>query len=175
VADIRSKYRQSGYFGSAYRNGRLLADVVEVATPVQINRITVPAVGSADESYKKGRVTREGTLSIHKIDTSWELEVYALLSQSDDEVRAARDAGNPINPAFAIVLKLDDPEALGVERWQLDGCRIWNMTPGAFAQGDDITQRQYDLTWERETPLTAFKRGVDSQGRDRAVYVVGSP
>lgn len=168
------KNRMSGMFGSAYRDGRLLSDAVAVSAPVGIGRITVPAVGSADESYKQGRVTREGTMSIQKIDTFWELELFQFLSTSDDERRAARDAGNPIVVDFQLVVKLDDPEALGAERWQLDGVRLWNFEMG-FSGGDDITGREYQITWESERPLTAFKRGVDSQGRDRAVYVVGSP
>lgn len=174
MSTANKDYRISGVFGTAYRAGRLLADTVEVSAPVAINKITVPAVGTLDEGYKRGRVTREGTLTIAKIDTSWEQEVYAILSQSDDAIRAARDAGNPINPAFSIVLKLDDPEALGVERWQMDGCRLWNFDMG-FSQSDDITQRQFQLSWESERPLTAFTRGTNSQGQDRAVYNVGSP
>lgn len=169
-----SKGRISGMFGSAYRDGKLLADTVEVVAPVQLGRITVPAVGSADESYKQGRTTREGSLRVHKYDSSWEMELYALLSTSDDERRARRDAGNPLNPAFAIVLKLDDPEAYGVERWQLDGVRCWNFQMG-FSGGDEITEREYQITWEMERPLTTFVKTVDSRGQARAQYVVGSP
>lgn len=168
MSTATKNYRMSGAFGMAYRNGKLLADVVEVQAPVTINKITVPAVGSLDEGYKRGRVTREGTLSIQKIDSSWELEVFALMSVSDDDMRAARDAGNPINPAFSIIVKIDDPEALGVERWQMDGCRIWNFDMG-FAQGDDITTRQFQLSWESERPLSAFRAAVNSQGQDQAV------
>lgn len=174
MSTATKNFRMSGAFGTAYRNNRLLADTVEVQAPVAINKITVPAVGSLDEGYKRGRITREGTLTIHKIDSSMELEVYGLLSQSDDDRRAARDAGNPLDPTFSIVVKIDDPEALGVERWQMDGCRIWNFDLG-FSQGDEITQRQFQLSWASEKPLTAFKRTTDSQGRDRANYVVGSP
>jgi hypothetical protein len=164
----------SGMFGSAYRNGVLLSDAVAVSAPIAIGRITVPAVGSADESYKQGRTTREGTMEIQKIDTQWELEIFALLSATDDQRRAARDAGTPINPAFQLVVKLDDPEALGAERWQLDGVRMWNFEIG-FSGGDDITSRQYQITWDSERPLTAFKRAKDAQGNDRASYVVGNP
>jgi hypothetical protein len=174
MTTANKNYRMSGAFGSAYRGGKLLADVVEVQAPVAINKITVPAVGSLDEGYKRGRTTREGSLTIHKIDSFWELEVFSLLSQSDADRRAARDAGNPFDPTFSIIVKLDDPEALGVERWQMDGCRLWNFDVG-FSQGDDITQRQFTLSWTSEKPLTAFKHTTDAQGRDRATYTFGSP
>jgi Phage tail tube protein len=169
-----SRFRISGMFGSAYRDGKLLADVVEVIAPVQLGRITVPAVGSADESYKQGRITREGTMRVDKYDSSWEMELYNVLSQSDDARRAARDSGNPLNPEFSLVLKLDDPEALGVERWQLDGVRCWNFQVG-FSGGDEITEREYQITWTTERPLTTFLKSTDSQGRSRATYVVGGP
>lgn len=174
MSSATKNFRMSGAFGSAYRGGNLLVDVVEVQAPVAINKITVPAVGSLDEGYKRGRVTREGTLTVHKIDSARELEVWGLLSQSDDARRAARDNGTPLDPTFSIIVRLDDPEALGVERWQMDGCRIWNFDIG-FSQGDDITQRQFTLSWESERPVTAFKRSTDSQGRDRATYVYGNP
>ncbi len=61
-----------------------------------------------------------------------------------------------------------------MERWQLDGCRLWNFDVG-FNQGDDITARQFTLSWTSEKPITAFKHTTDSQGHDRASYVFGSP
>lgn len=166
--------RISGIYGSAYRNGKLLADLVELSTPAELGRITVPVVGTADELHKPGRITREGTLRIHKCDSSWELEIFELFSQSLDDRRARRDAGNPVDPTFSIVYKLDDPDALGVERWQLDGCRIWRL-PLGFNSADEVTEREYPLTWANERPITAFKKGVNAQGQPAPVYVFGAP
>lgn len=168
-------WRFSGAYGSAWdASGNLISDLVSVAAPVSLGRTDVPLVGSLRIGHKQGRETREGTLRVQKIDTKWELQMYALLSQSLTQRRAARDGTGPaFNPEFGIVLKYDDPDALGVERWQLAGCRIWALTLG-FDLNDELVEREYPLTWETETPLTAFKAQL-SGSTPSGQYVVGAP
>jgi hypothetical protein len=153
------EYRISGIWGSAYDSqGNLLSEVVEVVTAVELGRIAVPLVGTMREGHKQGRETREGTMRVQKIDAKWELKVWKQLSQSVEMRREARDGLRPrFDPEFTIVVKLDDPEALGVERWQLDGCRIWRL-PLGFNIGDELLEREYPITWENERPLTAFRQ-----------------
>lgn len=167
------EFRVSGIWGSAWdAQGNLISEMVEVVSNVEIGRIAVPLVGSMREGHKQGRETREGTMNVQKIDTSWELKVYRLLSQTVEDRRAARDgAAAKFDPSFSIILKLDDPEALGVERWQLDGCRIWRL-PLGFSIADELIQREYPITWESERPLTAFKQKPGT-GEPSAEYVVG--
>ena len=100
---------------------------------------------------------REGVVSafVNKVDARWELEVYQFLSQGLEDRRAARNAGNPILRPFNLVLEFDDPDALGEEKWQLENCLIWRM-PLGFSITDDIVDREFPLTWERERPLKAF-------------------
>lgn len=165
------EYRMSGLWGSAYdSSGDLISEMVEVVTAVEIGRIAVPLVGSMREGHKQGRETREGTMRVQKIDTKWELQVFKTLSQSVEERRAARDGnGTRFNPEFTIVVKIDDPEALGVERWQLDGCRIWRL-PLGFNIGDELMEREYPITWENERPITAFRQKKGA-GEPQAEYV----
>lgn len=167
------EYRISGVWGAAYdAQGNLISEAVQVSTNVEIGRIGVPLVGSMREGHKQGRETREGTMNVQKIDAKWELLVYATLSQTVQQRRAARDGNAPrFDPTFSLVLKLDDPEALGVERWQLDGCRIWRL-PLGFNIADELIEREYPITWESETPLTAFKQNPGA-GAPTATYVVG--
>ena len=169
---LEGRHRMSGIYGSAWRNGQLLAEVVEVNAPVELGRIEVPLVGTPDVGHKPGGVSREGTMRIHKVDSAWELELYNILSQSLEQRRAARDAGNATLPEFSIVLKIDDPDALGVERWQLDGVRLWRLTLG-FSRGDEITEREYPITWRTEKPLTAFKATTNAAGQPAPLYVHG--
>lgn len=168
-------WRFSGAFGSAWDSaGNLISDMVSVAAPVELGRTDVPIVGSLRVGHKQGRETREGTLRIQKIDSKWEMQMYGLLSQSLAARRAARDGRGPaFNPEFAIVLKYDDPDALGVERWQLSGCRIWRLTLG-YDINDELVEREYPLTWESEKPLTAF-RAQTAGAAPAAQYLVGSP
>ena len=150
-------WRIGGMYGSAWRNGVQLADVVEVNVNVEINRIEVPLVGSTKQGYKPGRETREGTVSIQKIDTSWEMEVRQFLTQDLATRRANRGTGRQSLRPFQLQIELDDPDGLGYELWQLDGCLLWRM-PLGFSITDDILNREYPLTWEAERPLAHFER-----------------
>lgn len=155
----------SGIYGSVWRDNVQLTDVVEVSGTIEINRIEVPLVGTTRSGYKAGRESREGTMRIQKRDSSFEMEVYQFLSQSLADRRANR--GQSLRP-FSIILEFDDPDALGVERWQLDGVLMWRLTIG-YSIGDDITEREYPITWEAERPLDAFSTGKDEFGRPVAV------
>lgn len=167
------EYRISGIWGSAWDSAaRLIAEMVEVSTNVELGRIAVPLVGSMREGHKMGRETREGTMRVQKIDTTWELNVYKILSQSVQSRRDMRDGKIPrFDPEFTLVLKYDDPEALGVEQWQLDGCRIWRL-PLGFNIADELVEREYPITWENETPITAFKQKAGATP-PQADYVIG--
>jgi hypothetical protein len=152
----------------------MIAEGVAVQAPAELAHVDVPIVGTLDVGHKQGRTTREGTMTVQKIDARWELQVYTLMAQSLQSRRAARDGQGPIfDPSFTIVLKYDDPEALGAEKWQLTGVRIWRL-PLGFNTGDDIVQNEYPITWESEKPLQAFQAVKDQTGNYAARYVVGS-
>jgi hypothetical protein len=150
-------WRFGGMYGSAWRDGRQLSEAVELSATVEINRLDVPLVGTTKQGYKTGRESREGTLNIQKIDTAWELEIFEFLTQNLDDRRRKRDLGEPALRPFSLYVEFDDPDALGYEAWHLQGCLLWRMMLG-FSITDDITQREYPLTWEKETPISTFRR-----------------
>lgn len=157
-------YRMSGMYGSAWRDGALLSEVIQVTATVDVAQIDVPLAGQTKMGHKTGRETRAGTIQYQKIDTRWEMEVWSFLSQSLDQRRAARDAGTSSGlKAFRLLIELDDPDALGIEKWQLDGCQIYRLNMG-FNIGDDITQQEIPMTWETETPIYAFQRAAGAGG-----------
>lgn len=144
--------RYGGMYGSAFRNERELAEVVEVSGAVEINRVEIPLVGQTKQGYKPGRESREGSIRIHKIDTFWEIEIYQWLSQGLATRRANRD---PAARQFDLKLQVNDPEAYDVESWLLSGCMIWRL-PLGFSITDDIIDREFPFTWESEKPVDAF-------------------
>lgn len=166
--------RMSGIWGSAWDSaGNLISEAVQVDAPVELARINVPIVGTMREAHKRGRETREGTMRVQKIDSKWELQVYNLLSQSVQARRDMRDGKIPrFDPEFTLILKLDDPDALGVERWQLNSCLIWRL-PLGFNIADELLEKEYPFTWESEQPLTAFLTNSGS-GTPTAQYTVGA-
>lgn len=169
--------RYGGMYGQAKRNSNVLAEVVTVSGAVEVARIAVPLVGQTKQGYKSGRETREGSITIQKIDTHWELELYATLSQSLVDRRAARDnaPGALASRQFEFLTEIDDPDAWGKESWTLSGCQVWRLTVG-FSITDDIIDREFPFTWESETPTSAFVVTSDAQGvQSRVPYVAGQP
>jgi hypothetical protein len=164
--------RMGGMFGAAYRDGKMLTNVVEVSGSIEINRVEMPITGRTQLGYKPGRESREGTLRLQKVDSYWEMEVYRFLSASLEDRRAARNAGQNLIRPFQLLLEYDDPDALGIEKWQIDGCLLWRMQLG-FAITDDVVEREIPLTWERESPIYAFERDELGSGMAVARYYDG--
>jgi hypothetical protein len=58
--------------------------------------------------------------------------------------------------AFAMQVFLDDPDALGYEVWQLNGCLIWDLALG-FDITTDVIDKSFTFGWESEKPLESFE------------------
>lgn len=149
--------RFGGMYGSAWQDGVQLLEVAEVTPSIEINRIEVPLVGSTKTGYKTGRETREGTLNVQKIDSRWEKFIFQFLNSSLAQRRAKRGTPEATLREFTLKLEYDDPDTPRKEVWQLEGCKVWRMQPGAFSITDDYVQREYPLTWEAEEPIETWQ------------------
>jgi len=161
--------RYGGMYGAAYVNGTLLADVVEVSGNIEVAKIQVPLVGTTTQGYKAGRESREGNIKIQKVDSYWETNLLTWL-----QARAASISTNAAgvtsvsrstytSPSFDLVLRHDDPDAHSSEVWNLFGCQIWRV-PIGFSITDDVIDREFPLTWERETLGTGTGNAATETG-----------
>ena len=155
---VSAARRMSGAYGSAWIDGVLQTDVLEVVAGIEIGRTDVILVGQRRVGFKATRITPDGTLRVQKIDGRWENFVYKTTAISDEARIAARDAGNYdlADPTFDLKLVLNDPQGYGREAWQLGKCRIWSYSMGP-GQTDDTIEREYPLTWETEKPIDLFE------------------
>lgn len=153
--DAEGLFRFSGMYGEVYRDGVKRGEVSECSGAVDIGRIDVPVPGSDKTAYKDGRKTREGTIRFQKIDSSWEYEVWQRVGRTLQQRRADRDAGVFNLGFFDLQLRLDDPDALGVEAIALYNVKVWRM-PIGFSQGDELIERELPITWEAEQPISMF-------------------
>lgn len=145
---IAAERRMDGMYGEAYRDGRFLADVIEVRGTPTIDRRELAIAGSVSTHYKRGRVSREGTLRYQQVDSRWLKEFLSFTSLSLAERRAARDRGeNPAAP-FDLMLTIDDPEAFGKESLMLYNVVMWSHEIGYSI--NDLLEREVPITWERE-------------------------
>lgn len=165
-----------GMFGQAERDGKVLHDAISVTPTVEIGRSDVNLVGRTRPGTKRTRDTGSGSMSVQKRDTSWELALWKHASRTPDERRLLRGSPDATFPAFDIVLRTDDPDALGVEAWRLKGVSYWQYMPGAFDIQDETTSREYPITWESEEPVEAFVAEQDSAGSwiAKIIYAQGA-
>ena len=149
-------HRWGGMYGAAYRDGFLLQEAIEVSGNVAVARVEVPLVGQTKTGYKAGRETREGTLRVQAVDSTWSMEIYQFLGQTLAQRIAARGTPSATLRTFDLTLEVNDPEAYDYESWQLEGVQVWQM-PIGFSITDDIIQREIPITWETETPVHVFQ------------------
>lgn len=145
---IPAERRIDGAYGEAYRDGRFLADVIEVSGTINIDRRELPIAGSINTHYKRGRVTREGTIRYQAVDSRWLREFISFTSLSLEERRAARNAGNPVTSPFDLQITIDDPEAFGKETLMLYGVVMYSASIGFSL--NDLLEREIPITWVRE-------------------------
>lgn len=156
-------YRISGRYGEVFYTlpGQAPIKVIEataVVFSVDIGQEDVPIPGSPRNGTKDGVEARtDGTLSVQKLDSRFENIVYGFLNYSVDERRKMRDAGTRPPRTFTMQVWLDDPDALGVEGWQLEGVRLSRIT-GGFNIGDIVTARDHPFRWEAERKIKAYER-----------------
>jgi hypothetical protein len=143
-------------YGYVIMDGYVRAEITNVTATITIAKVEVPLVGSTRMGIKPGRETRDGTFTVQKIDSHWEKYVYSYLSQSLAQRRAARGTQLGNMRSFAMQVWLDDPDALGFEVWQLNGCLIWDLALG-FDITADVIDRSFTFGWETEKPLESFE------------------
>lgn len=150
--------RYGGMWGSAWRDGLMLTDVVQVTGTTQRARIEVPLVGQQRTGFKPGRMSSEGSIAFQKISTDWELDAYNAMTMDIDELRARRDRGEfgTLDGTFDIQLKHDDPHSFGKEVWTLRGCQIWQLDVGINV-ADDFISREIPLTYDEAVPQKTFR------------------
>ncbi len=149
-------YRFSGMYGYVLMDGAVRAEITNVTATITIAKVEIPLVGSTRMGIKPGRETRDGTFTVQKVDSHWEKFVYGYLSQSLAQRRAARGSQAGMMRAFAMQVFLDDPDALGYEVWQLNGCLIWDLALG-FDITTDVIDKSFTFGWESEKPLESFE------------------
>lgn len=133
---LNGDYVINGSFGECYINGEFVSEAKEIRATIRIDREEVKRASTRNTAYKSKGVTGEGTLNLHKV-TSRFLKMLA-------EVMANPRAKVPT--ISRLVVQLDDPEALGVERVALLNVKLWEIEFGFTL--DSILEESIPFTFE---------------------------
>ena len=126
----------NGSFGEVRdENGNWLTNVQEVSFRITIDRSEVQMSGTRRTGYKATRTSGEGTLRQFKVTTDFIKRVSEMM-RSDNSVQFRGQ----------LMVKLDDPEALGRERVLLKAVKFWEIN-GGWRVGE-IVEEEIPFTFE---------------------------
>lgn len=134
--------------------------------------------GTGEVGSKRSSITRNGTMTVQKIFSEWELYVGAVqFGTTLAERRRARDSGQRLDGKLVLQHWLDDDAALAAEGWQVEGVDIGRQEIGHTQ--DDLLNRELPFRFDRLVPIRGFQRlggSVDPvTGLPAIEYAVGAP
>lgn len=154
--------RIDGSYGEIWHEGKYQGDIASFTGRIAIERRQIQRAASMDVVFRRGVVTREGTLVINKVDSRFEAKFFSFLNKTVQQRRADRNSGVATWPDTDFIVVLDDPDSWGAEKLHVQGVKLWEIGLG-FAPGD-YTDRDLPITWQRENPLTYIPRPNNKQG-----------
>lgn len=150
TANLPGIARRQGRGGTAYRDGRMLGEVVAVDWDVEAEQIDVLIPGGWRTEQIPGAETRRGTMRMQDVDDRWKLQVWRFFEE--------RRQGNftASIPTFDLVTKLIG--GADETRWMLTGCRIYGYS-GGYSNEDDLITRELAFSFDADRPLRAYEYG----------------
>lgn len=118
----------SGNFGAVMHDGEFLTSVQKVEAKVEIEKQEIKTAGTRKTGHKTMGTKGSGTIGQYKINSKFAIAI----SQIMDDTK----------PPFVteLILKLDDPEADGVDRIRLKGVQFDNIPLANFEVGSTVSE-----------------------------------
>ena len=158
-----------GNYGEVFYKGVYQGDLTDFSGTVVIAKQEIPVAGTDRVVMRRGRVARDGTLTIQKVDSRFEALILGYAGKTPQERREARGEGKALMPSVELIIKLADPDSWGTEEIQLLGVKFWQTSIG-FAPNAMVTNA-IPVTWEHEHLLNAIPR----PGEDALLNELGVP
>lgn len=121
-AKFDAKRVMNGTWGELWIEGVLAAEVYKVQAKESYSRENVPICGSLTDGKKLTKIERTGSIGMHHVNT----RMAGLIA---NRIRAGED------PAYTLISKIDDPDALGAERVAFTGVRFDDLTLADWEAG----------------------------------------
>ncbi len=124
----------NGTWGEAWFDDDYLGEVESGKASVDLTYSDVSMVRKLTAGKKLTKVEGKGSLKLHHVRTS-------IAKKVSDVVKAGK------TPSFKIIMKLDDPDALGAERVVLYNCKLDKINLMDWENGKN-TEESYNFTFE---------------------------
>jgi hypothetical protein len=155
IADVEER-AIDGNYGEIFYNGVYQGDITDITGTVVIAKQEIPVAGSDRVVLRRGRVARDGNITILKVDSRFEALILGYAGMTPQERREKRGQGIAVMPGVQLIVKLTDPDSWGTEEIQLRGVKFWQTSIG-FAPNAMVTD-SIPITWNTESILNAIPR-----------------
>lgn len=124
----------NGSFGEVWFDDDYLSEIESAQAELSMSYTDVPQVRKLTKGKKLTNIEGSGTLKMHHIRSTIMKKVSDLLKRGK-------------TPSFKIIIKLDDPDALGAERVVLYSCKLTKLTLMDWEFGK-VTEETIPFTFE---------------------------
>lgn len=123
-----------GRAGKVYLDGDWVATATEVSATITVDNMEIRRAGDYWLRHKAGQITGEGSMSIEKVNSSFEKQFIDYINSNENAIRS-----------YVLQMTLDDPGMPNPERISLQEVTFWS-TPVGFSI-DDIVKRDLDFNF----------------------------
>ena len=124
----------NGTFGEAWFDDDYLAEIESAQVEISMSYTDVPQARKLMKGKKLTNTEGSGTLKMHHVRST-------IMKKVSDALKKGK------TPRFKIIIKLDDPDALGAERVVLYSCKLTKLTLMDWESGK-ITEETIPFTFE---------------------------
>lgn len=124
----------NGSFGDAWVDDDYLAEVESGKAEVEITYSDISRARHIINGKKMTKAEGKGSIKLHHVRSN-------IAKKMSDAIKSGRTV------SFKIILRLEDPDALGAERVALYGCKFSKATLMDWEAGKE-TEESYDFTFE---------------------------
>lgn len=124
----------NGSFGEVWFDDDYLSEIESAQAELSMSYTDVPQVRKLTKGKKLTNIEGSGTLKMHHVRST-------IMKKASDLLKRGK------TPSFKIIIKLDDPDALGAERVVLYNCKLTKLTLMDWEFGK-VTEETIPFTFE---------------------------
>lgn len=136
---MEAKRVMNGNWGQLWLDDEEVAEVKAFQAKDSYNKEEVSCVGKMSKSYKITSVDGTGSMTLNKINSR-------MVKKIGRQVREGK------TPTFTLIAKIDDPDALGSERFVFKGVVFDDLTIMDWSAGE-LGTTEHPFTYEDYEPL----------------------